>query len=74
MITLPGDLEALLPIETDSDVYADLVAASDKSRSQPHYVVGDGSHVDVLIDMHLTVLLPCCRAAVLPCCRAAVLP
>ena len=74
MIKLYGDLDALLPIKTDSDVHTALVVASDKSRSQPHYVVGDGSHVDGLVDMQLTVLRPCCRAAVLPCCRAAVLP
>ena len=44
------------------------MAASDKSRSQPHYVVGDGSHVDGLVDMQLTVLRPS-----LPCCREAFL-
>ena len=80
MIKLYGYLDALLPIKTDSDVHTALVVASDKSRSQPHHVVGDGSHVDGLVNMQLTVLrpsLPCgraCRAAVLPCCREAVLP
>ena len=73
MIKLYGDLDALLPIKTDSDVHTAMVVASDKSRNQPHYVVGDGSHVDGLVDMQLTVLRPCCRAAVLPCCRKAFL-
>ena len=50
MITLPGDLEALLPIETDSDVYADLVAASVKGRSHVNYDVEDGNHVDGVAD------------------------
>ena len=50
MITLQGDLEALLPIETDSDVYADLVAASVKGRSHLYCVVEDGNHVDGVVD------------------------
>ena len=51
MITLHGDLDALLPIETDSDVCTDLVAASGKGRSHCYDVVEDGNHVDGLVDV-----------------------
>ena len=50
MITLHSDLDALLPIETDSDVHTDLVAASVEGRSHCYYVVEDGKHVDGLVD------------------------
>jgi hypothetical protein len=66
MITLHGDLDALLPIKTDSDVYTDMVAASRKSKSHRYYVIEDGNHVDGLVDAQPTVLRP-----ILPCYREA---
>ena len=66
MITLHGDLDALLPIRTDSDVYTGMVAASGKSKSHRYYVIQDGNHVDGLVDTQPTVLRP-----ILPCYREA---
>ena len=68
MITLHGDLDALLPIETDSDVYTDLVAASGNSRSHCYYVVEDGNHVDGLVDAGPRSCVRSSRAAARPSC------
>jgi hypothetical protein len=66
MVTLHGDLDALLPIRTDSDVYRDMVAAAGKGKLHRYYVVEDGNHVDGLADSQPTTLRP-----ILPCYRAA---
>lgn len=66
MLTLHGDLDALLPITTDSDVYADMVADRNRSRLHRYYTVQGGTHVDSLYDTHperLRPMLPCYRDA-----------
>ena len=74
LITLHGDNDSLLPIATDSDIYAQLVARAHKSAKHRYYVVQGGNHVDSLYDDHAgidaygdTVLRP-----MLPCVRAAI--
>ncbi len=74
LITLHGDQDSLLPIATDSDLYAQMVAQARKSKSYRSYVVQGGNHVDPLYDDHAgidaygdTVLRP-----MLPCVRAAI--
>ncbi len=68
MITLHGDLDALLPITTDSDVYARMVKDAGKGRLHRYYTVEDGNHVDGLVDAQPTTLRP-----ILPCYREAFL-
>jgi hypothetical protein len=66
MITLHGDLDALLPITTDSDVYTDMIADRHRSRMHRYYTVEDGTHVDGLYDSfpdRLRPILPCYRTA-----------
>lgn len=66
MITLHGDLDALLPKETDSDVYDELVGAANRDRIHRYYVVEDGTHVDGLYPLYpdrLRPILPCARSA-----------
>src|SRR2546423_13352303 len=73
LITLHGDQDALLPIKTDSDIYAQMVAAAGKSSSFRYYVVRGGNHVDPQFDDHYGVdqygntllrpILPCVRGA-----------
>lgn len=65
MITLHGDLDTLLPIRTDSDVYNQLVNANGKAE-HPYYVIQGGNHVDGRFDVFRTQLRP-----ILPCQRAA---
>jgi Tannase and feruloyl esterase/3HB-oligomer hydrolase (3HBOH) len=66
LITLHGSLDALLPIGTDSDVYARMVTEQGHAERFRYYVVQDGNHVDGLYDMFPTQLRP-----ILPCYRAA---
>ena len=66
MLTLHGTLDALLPIGTDSDVYAELVKKAGRGNSHRYYVIEDGNHVDSLYDEFPTQLRP-----ILPCYRAA---
>ncbi len=68
MITLHGDLDALLPIRTDSDVYTAMIARAGKSRVHRYYTVEDGNHVDGLVDTQPATLRP-----ILPCYREAFL-
>lgn len=66
LLTLHGALDALLPISTDSDVYADLIEQARRSPLHRYYVVEDGTHVDVLYDFFpdkLRPILPCYRTA-----------
>ncbi|MFN2547747.1 MAG: alpha/beta hydrolase domain-containing protein [Myxococcales bacterium] len=74
MITVHGDQDSLLPIKTDSDLYAQLVAQQHRSQRYRYYVVQGGNHVDPQYDDHAgvdsygdTVLRP-----ILPCARAAL--
>jgi hypothetical protein len=74
LITLHGDQDSLLPIATDSDLYAQLVARAHKADRHRYYVVQGGNHVDPQYDDHAgvdsygnTVLRP-----MLPCVRAAI--
>ena len=73
LITLQGDQDALLPILTDSDIYAQLVAHNHKAGRYRYYIVQGGNHVDPQFDDHYGVdtygnnvlrpILPCARAA-----------
>jgi hypothetical protein len=68
MITLHGDLDALLPIRVDSDVYRRLVERAGRAGIHRYIVVGRGNHVDGLYDRYperLRPILPCYRAAFL---------
>ncbi|MEV6106131.1 tannase/feruloyl esterase family alpha/beta hydrolase [Streptomyces sp. NPDC051940] len=62
MLTLHGTLDTLLPIATDSDVYASMVADRHRSALHRYYLVADGTHVDSLYDTYpdrLRPILPC---------------
>ncbi|MGP3983666.1 tannase/feruloyl esterase family alpha/beta hydrolase [Streptomyces sp. KR80] len=66
LITLHGDLDALLPIAAVSDTYARMIADRHRSRLHRYYTVEDGTHVDGLYDAHpdrLRPILPCYRSA-----------
>jgi hypothetical protein len=68
MLTLHGDLDALLPIRTDSDVYTRMIAAAGKGDLHRYYVIEDGNHVDDRADLYPTQVRP-----ILPCYREAFL-
>ncbi|MBO1332358.1 tannase/feruloyl esterase family alpha/beta hydrolase [Streptomyces sp. VRA16 Mangrove soil] len=66
LLTLQGDLDTLLPIATDADVYARM--ADDQGRGRLHrtYRIQDGTHTDGLYDTYpdrLRPILPCYRDA-----------
>ncbi len=73
LITLHGDQDSLLPIRTDSDIYAQLVSAAGQSARFRYYTVRGGNHVDPQFDDHygideygstlLRPMLPCVWAA-----------
>ncbi|MFV0137396.1 tannase/feruloyl esterase family alpha/beta hydrolase [Streptomyces sp. HMX87] len=66
MITLHGDLDALLPKTAGSDVYARMVDARGRGALHRYYTVRGGTHVDGLYDSHperLRPILPCYRAS-----------
>jgi Tannase and feruloyl esterase len=66
LLTLHGDLDALLPIRTDSDVYSDLVRDKGHGNMYRYYVIGKGNHVDSYYDDNkeeLRPMLPCHRDA-----------
>lgn len=66
LITLHGDLDALLPKAADSDVYARMVAASGRGALHRYYTIQGGTHVDGLYDTYpdrLRPILPCYRSA-----------
>ena len=74
VITLQGDQDALLPIRTDADLYAQMVTAAGRASILRFYTVAGGNHVDPQFDDHYgldtygdTVLRP-----MLPCVRAAI--
>ena len=68
MITLHGDLDALLPIRVDSDVYAQMIADAGKKKIHRYYTIEDGNHVDDRYDTYPTEIRP-----ILPCYREAFL-
>jgi Tannase and feruloyl esterase len=66
LLTLHGTLDTLLPISTDSDVYARMIANQDRGRLHRYYRIEGGNHVDSLVDrdpQDLRPMLPCFRAA-----------
>jgi hypothetical protein len=66
MLTLHGDMDALLPIRTDSDVYDEMVEQAGAARLHRYYRVEDGTHVDSLYGQfpdRIRPILPCARAA-----------
>lgn len=66
MVTLHGDLDTLLPIRTDSDVYRNLVEENGRAGMHRYLVIGRGNHVDGLYDTYpdrLRPILPCYRDA-----------
>jgi len=67
LLTLHGSLDTLLPIGTDSDVYAGMVAGRGHADRFRYYVIDGGNHVDGLYDAFPTQLRP-----ILPCYRAAL--
>ncbi|MET7294717.1 tannase/feruloyl esterase family alpha/beta hydrolase [Streptomyces griseoloalbus] len=66
MITLHGELDALLPKSTDSDVYDRMIEASGRGEMHRYYTVEDGTHVDGLYDAYPNLLRP-----ILPCYHSA---
>jgi hypothetical protein len=66
LLTLHGDLDALLPKAADSDVYARMVDAGGRGPLHRYYTIQGGTHVDGLYDTYpdrLRPILPCYRAA-----------
>jgi len=63
---LHGNLDTLLPIRTDSDVYTKLVRQAGRGDMHRYYVIGRGNHVDSFYDDNkerLRPILPCHRDA-----------
>jgi FMN phosphatase YigB (HAD superfamily) len=50
LITLHGTLDALLPVEMNSDKYAELIEKAGRSDLHRYYKVKGGNHVDGLYD------------------------
>jgi hypothetical protein len=66
LLTLHGTLDSLLPISTDSDVYAQMIAERHRDRLHRYYRIEGGNHVDSLVALdpaHLRPMLPCFRTA-----------
>ncbi|MGW6414964.1 tannase/feruloyl esterase family alpha/beta hydrolase [Streptomyces sp. NPDC055055] len=66
LLTLHGDLDTLLPIATDSDVYAGMIDARGRGGLHRYYTVQGGTHTDGLYDTYpdrLRPILPCYRSA-----------
>jgi hypothetical protein len=66
LITLHGDLDALLPRAAASDVYARMVDAGGRGPLHRSYTIQGGTHVDGLYDTYpdrLRPILPCYRSA-----------
>jgi len=67
LITLHGTLDALLPIDTDSDFYAEMVRQQGQGANHRYYVVENGTHVDKLADSYPDLFQP-----ILPCFLGAI--
>lgn len=66
LITLHGDMDALLPKAADSDVYARMIDARGRGGLHRYYTIAGGTHVDGLYDTYperLRPILPCFRSA-----------
>lgn len=66
MITLQGDLDALLPQRTNADPYVDLIKKAGRDNLHRYYIVQGGNHVDQLYDVFpdkLRPIAPCYREA-----------
>ncbi|MFE0871150.1 tannase/feruloyl esterase family alpha/beta hydrolase [Streptomyces rochei] len=66
LITLHGDMDALLPKAADSDVYARMIDARGRGGLHRYYTIAGGTHVDRLYDTYperLRPILPCFRSA-----------
>jgi predicted esterase len=66
LLTLHGTLDTLLPISTNSDAYAQMIADAECDRMHRYYRIEGGNHVDSLVGLdpeHLRPMLPCFRAA-----------
>jgi hypothetical protein len=66
LLTLHGTLDTLLPIRTDSDVYARMIAGEHRDRLHRYYRIVGGNHVDSLVELdpeNLRPMLPCFRTA-----------
>ena len=66
LLTLHGTWDALLPIGTDSDIYAAMVGKAGKGALHRYYVIEHGNHVDGRYDVfpdRLRPILPCHRTA-----------
>lgn len=66
LLTLHGDLDALLPRAADSDKYARMVDASGRGPLHRYYTIAGGTHVDGLYDTYpdqFRPILPCYRSA-----------
>jgi hypothetical protein len=66
LLTLHGTLDTLLPITTDSDVYAEMIADQHRDRLHRYYRIEGGNHVDSLVGadpQRLRPMLPCFRTA-----------
>ncbi|MGW7367317.1 tannase/feruloyl esterase family alpha/beta hydrolase [Streptomyces sp. NPDC054841] len=66
LITLHGDLDTLLPISQDSDVYARMIDGRGRTALHRYYTVEGGTHTDGLYDTYpdrLRPILPCYRSA-----------
>lgn len=66
LITVHGTLDALLPIGTDSDVYAEMVREQGRGELFRYYRIEGGNHVDGLVGKfprRLRPLTPCHRSA-----------
>lgn len=66
LITLHGDMDALLPKAADSDVYARMIDARGRGELHRYYTITGGTHADGLYDMYpdrLRPILPCFRSA-----------
>lgn len=66
LLTLHGTLDSLLPIGTDSDVYAQMIAAAHRADQHRYYVIEAGNHIDSFYSFFPTQLRP-----ILPCYRTA---
>ncbi|MFI8949421.1 tannase/feruloyl esterase family alpha/beta hydrolase [Streptomyces sp. NPDC053750] len=66
LITLHGDLDALLPKAVHADVYERMIDASGRGGLHRSYTIRGGTHVDGLYDTYperLRPILPCFRSA-----------
>jgi Tannase and feruloyl esterase/3HB-oligomer hydrolase (3HBOH) len=66
MITVHGTLDALVPIGSDSDRYADMITGSGRGNLHRYYRIVAGNHIDGFFATNPDVVRP-----ILPCFRLA---